>query len=173
MQKLLVVSLAAVVVAAGLAYANEDSADHLIVPRAQWLSASQSAPTLAVQGHQVHEVEVDDKTCKLAATNSTRARPESNVRLASGEVVQGGLLCCRPCLAGRLDVPRAQWLSASEVKQKLAAQGYQVHEIEVDGGAYEFEATSSGGARIEGHADPATGEAFLRGLLCCERCLEA
>ncbi len=59
---------------------------------------------------------------------------------------------------GRLNVPRDQWLSTSQIVQKLEGQGYKVHEIEADDGVYEFEAINSAGARIEGHAHPATGE---------------
>lgn len=63
---------------------------------------------------------------------------------------------------GRLNVPRADWLSAGDVVQKLAVQGYTVREIEADDGAYEFEAVTQNGVRIEGYAHPATGE-VLRG----------
>jgi hypothetical protein len=60
--------------------------------------------------------------------------------------------------AGPLNVPRDQWMSASQVVQKLESQGYKVREIEADDGAYEFEAINGSGAKIEGHAHPATGE---------------
>lgn len=60
--------------------------------------------------------------------------------------------------AGPLNVPRDQWLPASQIVQKLEAAGYKVREIEADDGVYEFEATNASGARIEGHAHPATGE---------------
>ncbi len=56
---------------------------------------------------------------------------------------------------GPLNVPRDQWLSATEVAQKIEAK---IREIEADDGAYEFEAIDSNGARVEGHAHPATGE---------------
>ena len=59
---------------------------------------------------------------------------------------------------GPLNVPRDQWLPISEVVKKLEGQGYRVHEIEADDGAYEFEATDQAGARVEGYAHPATGE---------------
>lgn len=59
---------------------------------------------------------------------------------------------------GVLNVPRDQWPSTTDLLQKIESKGYKVHEIEVDDGAYEFEATNSSGARIEGHAHPATGE---------------
>ncbi|WP_295557610.1 PepSY domain-containing protein [uncultured Hyphomicrobium sp.] len=59
---------------------------------------------------------------------------------------------------GPLNVPRDQWLSTSDIVQKLESKGFKVREIEVDDGAYEFEATDAAGARIEGHAHPATGE---------------
>lgn len=57
-----------------------------------------------------------------------------------------------------LNVPREQWLSTSDVVKKLEQQGYKVREIEADDGAFEFEATTSAGERIEGVAHPATGE---------------
>jgi len=59
--------------------------------------------------------------------------------------------------SGRLNVPRDQWLSTSAATQKLEAQGYKVHEIEADDGAFEFEGTNAQGARMEGHAHPGTG----------------
>ncbi len=69
-----------------------------------------------------------------------------------------------PALAGEddyvgpLNVPRDQWLPVSEVVQKIEAKGYKIHEFEADDGMYEFEAIDSSGARVEGHAHPATGE---------------
>lgn len=63
---------------------------------------------------------------------------------------------------GRLNVPRDQWLSVSEVIQKLEGQGYKVREVEVDDGAYEFEGITASGVRVEGHVHPATGE-LLKG----------
>ncbi len=79
-------------------------------------------------------------------------------------------LCCRPCVARGFHVPATQWLSYSEVARKLTVQGYQVHEIEVKDGAYEFEATNPAGLRIEAYAHPATGEVFRRAL-CCHPCV--
>jgi hypothetical protein len=78
-------------------------------------------------------------------------------------VLAAALAAAAPAFAdddykGGLGVPRDQWLSVSDAIQKLAAQGYKVTEIEADDGTYEFEATNSSGARIEGHAHPATGE---------------
>lgn len=58
---------------------------------------------------------------------------------------------------GGPNVPRGEWLPASAVTQKLEAAGFKVHEIEADDGVYEFEATDASGARVEGHAHPATG----------------
>ncbi len=59
---------------------------------------------------------------------------------------------------GPLNVPRDQWLSVTEVAQKIEAKGFKIREIEADDGVYEFEAIDSNGARVEGHAHPATGE---------------
>jgi hypothetical protein len=58
---------------------------------------------------------------------------------------------------GPHNVPRDQWLSTSDVVNKLEQQGYKVREIEVDDGVFEFEATTGKGERIEGTAHPATG----------------
>jgi hypothetical protein len=58
----------------------------------------------------------------------------------------------------RLSVPKSQWLSASEVADKLRAKGYSVTEIEVDDGAYEVEMTDKSGTRIDAHVHPLTGE---------------
>lgn len=63
--------------------------------------------------------------------------------------------------ATRLDVPRAEWLSAAQIGEKLSAQGYKVHEIETDDGAYEVEMTDKSGMRIEAHVHPATGEMLV------------
>jgi hypothetical protein len=59
---------------------------------------------------------------------------------------------------GRLNVPRAEWQSPTQIADKLRSQGYTVREIEADDGAYEVELTDKGGTRIEAHAHPATGE---------------
>ncbi len=59
---------------------------------------------------------------------------------------------------GPLNVPRDQWLPVSQVVQKIEAKGFKIREIEADDGVYEFEAVDSSGARVEGHAHPATGE---------------
>ena len=58
----------------------------------------------------------------------------------------------------RLSVPKSQWLSATEVAEKLRAKGYNVTEIEVNDGAYEVEMTDKSGTRIDAHVHPSTGE---------------
>ena len=58
----------------------------------------------------------------------------------------------------RINVPANQWLSHSEVIEKLSAQGYTVREIEADDGVYEVEMTGKNGVRIESHVHPATGK---------------
>ena len=54
--------------------------------------------------------------------------------------------------------PRDQWLPLDKIQRTLRSDGYEVREIEVDDGAYEFEATSASGVRVEACAHPATGE---------------
>jgi hypothetical protein len=58
----------------------------------------------------------------------------------------------------RLSAPKSQWLSATEVAEKLRAKGYNVTEIEVNDGAYEVEMTDKSGTRIDAHVHPSTGE---------------
>jgi hypothetical protein len=58
----------------------------------------------------------------------------------------------------RLNVPADQWLSPSEVAEKLASQGYKVLEIEADDGAYEVEMLDKNGVKIDTHVHPATAE---------------
>lgn len=58
----------------------------------------------------------------------------------------------------RLNVPQDQWLSPTEIAEKLSAQGYKVYEIEADDGAYEVEMVDKNGTRIEIHVHPATAE---------------
>jgi hypothetical protein len=84
------------------------------------------------------------------------------LKLTAAVVLMG---IATPALAdhhgARLNIPAEKWLSASEVIQKLKAQGYAVTKIEADDGAYEFDATDSNGVRIEGHANPETGEVLV------------
>lgn len=84
-------------------------------------------------------------------------------RFALTAAVLAAIAPAAPALAdtdffGRLNVPRAEWKSPSEIADKLRAQGYTVHEIEADDGAYEIEMTDKSGVRIDTHAHPATGE---------------
>lgn len=58
----------------------------------------------------------------------------------------------------RLNIPSERWLSVSDAIQKLKAQGYTVTKIEADDGVYEFDATNADGVRVEGHANPETGQ---------------
>lgn len=60
--------------------------------------------------------------------------------------------------SNRLNVPRDQWVSPSQMAEKLAAQGYKVHKIETDDGAYEVDMTDSNGVLMEVHVHPATGD---------------
>ena len=67
-----------------------------------------------------------------------------------------------PASAGdRLNVPADQWLSPSQLTEKLTAQGYKVHKIETDDGTYEVDLTDKNGVLIEAHVHPATGEILV------------
>jgi len=76
------------------------------------------------------------------------------------------MLVVAPALAAdwaggkRLNVPRDQWLSPSEIADKLSSQGYEVYEIETDDGAYEVEMAKNG-TKMEVHVHPATGEVLV------------
>ena len=61
----------------------------------------------------------------------------------------------------RLNVPKDQWLSAGQISEKLTTQGYRVHEIEVDDGAYEVELIDKNGTRVDAHVHPATAEILI------------
>jgi hypothetical protein len=63
----------------------------------------------------------------------------------------------------RVDAPRAEWMSVSDLALKLEAQGYVVREIEVDRGAYEVEATDANGMRVEAYFHPVTGDILPSG----------
>jgi hypothetical protein len=58
----------------------------------------------------------------------------------------------------RLNVPADQWMSPSQIAEKLGEKGYRVLEIESDDGAYEVEMVDKNGTRIEAHVHPATAE---------------
>lgn len=77
------------------------------------------------------------------------------------------LLAAAPALAlddstsgKRLNVPRDQWLSPTEIVDRLSAQGYTVKEIEADDGAYEVEMTKNG-TKMEVYVHPATAEILV------------
>ena len=61
----------------------------------------------------------------------------------------------------RLNVPRGEWLSPTQIAEKLGTQGYKVIEIEADDGAYEVEMTDKNGMRVELHVHPKTGELIV------------
>ena len=60
--------------------------------------------------------------------------------------------------SNRLNVPPDQWVSPSQMAEKLASQGYKVHKIETDDGAYEVDMTDKNGVLIEAHVHPVTGD---------------
>lgn len=60
------------------------------------------------------------------------------------------------------NAPAEVGMSAGAVAQKLEGQGYTVHEIEREDGAYEVYATDPDGERVELYADPRTGDILRR-----------
>jgi hypothetical protein len=61
----------------------------------------------------------------------------------------------------RLNVPRDQWLSPTQITEKLQQQGYKVREIEADDGTYEVEMVDKNGVQIEANVHPATAEILV------------
>lgn len=72
-------------------------------------------------------------------------------------------LAALPALAeesgeGHLAKPHSGWLSVEQIKQKLAAEGYDVRDVETNEGGYDIYAIDSAGKRMEARIDPMTGE---------------
>ena len=59
---------------------------------------------------------------------------------------------------GRLNVPHNEWKSPTAIGEILATQGYKVHKIESDDGAYEVDMTDKNGVLVEVHVHPSTGD---------------
>lgn len=59
---------------------------------------------------------------------------------------------------GRLNVPANEWKSPTAIGEILAGQGYKVHKIESDDGAYEVDMTDKNGVLVEVHVHPSTGD---------------
>lgn len=58
--------------------------------------------------------------------------------------------------------PQSEWMSVSELAQKLESQGYTVREIDTGHGVYEVEMTDANGMRVEAYLHPVTGEPVQR-----------
>lgn len=58
----------------------------------------------------------------------------------------------------KVDVPKEQWMTIAQVAEKLASEGYDVREIEIEDGAYEISARDQDGKRFKAYLHPATGE---------------
>ncbi|MCL4767237.1 MAG: PepSY domain-containing protein [Hyphomicrobiaceae bacterium] len=56
-----------------------------------------------------------------------------------------------------VNVPKEQWMSIAQIAEKLASQGYDIREIEIDDGAYEVSAIKDG-KRVKAYLHPGTGE---------------
>jgi hypothetical protein len=71
------------------------------------------------------------------------------------------LFTTTPVLAldgNKLNIPHDQWLSPTEIVDRLSAQGYKVREIEADDGAYEVEMVDKNGTHVDVYVHPATAE---------------
>ena len=81
--------------------------------------------------------------------------------IALASALAAAVLAAGPASADsnrRLNVPADQWMSHTQLTEKLTAQGYTVREIESDDGAYEVKVTDKNGVRIEMDVHPATGD---------------
>jgi len=58
--------------------------------------------------------------------------------------------------------PQAEWMSISDLSQKLESQGYQIREIDTEYGVYEVEMIDANGMRVEAYLHPVTGEPVQR-----------
>lgn len=56
-----------------------------------------------------------------------------------------------------MNAPGDNWLTIPQITEKLAAEGYDVRDVEVEDGQYEVYALDSSGNRIEAYVDPLTG----------------
>lgn len=72
--------------------------------------------------------------------------------------VFGAALLAGPAIAQNETRGAGQWLSLSEIDQRLAARGYRALEIERDDGRYEVKAFDSQGRCRELDINPRTGE---------------
>jgi Peptidase propeptide and YPEB domain len=80
------------------------------------------------------------------------------IALSLAIAVPTGALAVDDFFKTRLNVPADQWMSPSQIAEKLGEKGYRVLEIESDDGAYEVEMVDKNGTRIEAHVHPATAE---------------
>lgn len=89
----------------------------------------------------------------------------SSIALGSAFAVGGAMLA--PSFAGENRTAPAgerQWLSISQVHEKLEGAGYrQIEKIERERGGYEARATDRQGERIKLYINPQTGEIIDRG----------
>lgn len=56
------------------------------------------------------------------------------------------------------DVPKADWQSMDALKEKLAADGWDIRKIKEDEGCYEVYAIKADGKKVEAYFNPATFE---------------
>lgn len=84
--------------------------------------------------------------------------------LALGSAFAVGCAVSTPSVAGEnrsAASAERQWLSISQVHERLEAAGYRnIEKIERERGGYEARATDRNGERIKLHVNPQTGEAI-------------
>ena len=56
---------------------------------------------------------------------------------------------------------RSDWLSKTEITNRLEANGWRVRRVKEDGGCWEVYGTNPDGKRVEGYFHPVTGAAEL------------
>ena len=65
-----------------------------------------------------------------------------------------GRMQCEP-------ISQEDWLSDTELKEKLVTDGWVVRRMKVDGGCWEVYGTTPEGERVEAYFHPATGQKLL------------
>lgn len=74
--------------------------------------------------------------------------------LVSFPALATGVYECEP-------TDRTDWLTQTEVSDKLTADGWQVRRMKEDGGCWEVYGTTPEGQRVEVYVHPVTGEVLL------------
>jgi len=76
-------------------------------------------------------------------------KPISLLALASAAILPLSAQAGAPCKAN----PKPEWMSETDAKAKLEAQGYKIAKFKVDGNCYEIYGTNKDGKKVEIYFD--------------------